>query len=117
MHIIKLERRPCRIDKIFKALADTNRRSLLDELYRNNGQTLNELCVPMTISRQAVTKHLMILEEAELIVVERRGRERRHYLNAAPLGDIYSRWLSKYDQSRAAALEQLKTKLEEEDDE
>ncbi|RLQ94378.1 ArsR family transcriptional regulator [Falsibacillus albus] len=105
------------MDKIFKALADKTRRQLLDRLYQQNGQTLNELCGHLEMSRQAVTKHLYLLEEAGLIIVEWKGRTKVHYLNAEPIAQIYDRWLSKYDQHRVAVLQELKSSLEGEKDE
>ncbi|RUQ27856.1 ArsR family transcriptional regulator [Peribacillus cavernae] len=102
------------MDKIFKALADSSRRQLLDQLFKNNGQTLSELCDHLEMTRQSVTKHLVILEEANLIVVEWQGRNKIHYLNAAPIGEIYDRWIGKYERHRIEALRDLKNKLEEE---
>lgn len=99
------------MDDIFKALADTTRRSLLDRLHSRNGQTLTELCSESAMSRQAVTKHLQILEEAALIIVVWRGREKLHYLNPLPIQEIHDRWLSKYDQQRAKSLADLKKAL------
>ncbi|TDF96281.1 ArsR/SmtB family transcription factor [Paenibacillus piri] len=101
------------MDKVFKALADSSRRQLLDELFKKNGQTLNELCEHLEMTRQSVTKHLLLLEEANLIVVEWHGRHKLHYLNAAPIGDIYDRWIGKYERHRVEALLELKNKLEE----
>lgn len=103
------------MDKIFKALADSSRRQLLDQLFIKNGQTLNELCEHLDMTRQSVTKHLSILEEANLIIVERRGRHKLHFLNVAPIGEIYNRWIRKYDRHRIEALCELKSKLEEEE--
>lgn len=103
------------MDKVFKALADSSRRQLLDELFKNNGQTLNELCEHLEMTRQAVTKHLLILEEANLILIVWQGRNKIHYLNVAPIGEIYDRWISKYDRDRIEALLELKRKLEAED--
>lgn len=102
------------MDKVFKALADASRRRLLDQLFLKNGQTLTELCDHLDMSRQSVTKHLGILEEADLIVVEWQGRSKRHYLNAAPIGEIYDRWIGKFERHRVAALQELKRTLEEE---
>ncbi len=102
------------MDDVFKALADPHRRKLLDELFKKNGQTLSVLCGHLAMTRQSVNKHLLILEEAGLIVVEWRGRHKHHYLNAAPIGDIYERWVKKYDQRRVEALLDLKKSLEEE---
>ncbi|WP_408010421.1 ArsR/SmtB family transcription factor [Pseudalkalibacillus sp. A8] len=104
------------MDKVFKALADANRRRLLDELYKKNGQTLNELCSHLQMTRQAATKHLVVLQEANLIVVEWNGRNKLHYLNAAPIGEIYDRWIGKYERHRIEALNKLKRNLEEERD-
>jgi len=97
-----------KMDAVFKALADSNRRLLLDELYHKNGQTLNELGEHLEMTRQSVTKHLLILQEAELIVVEWKGRHKYHYLNVAPIGEIYDRWVKKYDRLRVEALQALK---------
>ncbi|WCK55229.1 helix-turn-helix domain-containing protein [Aneurinibacillus sp. Ricciae_BoGa-3] len=102
------------MDKIFKALADSSRRRLLDELFKKNGQTLSELCDHLEMTRQSVTKHLLILEQANLIIVEWHGRNKIHYLNAAPIGEIYDRWIGKYASHRIEALSELKKSLEEE---
>ncbi|MED4779866.1 metalloregulator ArsR/SmtB family transcription factor [Brevibacillus choshinensis] len=102
------------MDKVFKALADSTRRQLLDLLFQKNGQSLGEMCEHLDMTRQSVTKHLVILEEAELIVVEWQGRNKLHYLNAAPIADIYDRWIGKYERQRMDALRDLKRKLEEE---
>src|SRR5262249_36229091 len=101
------------VDVVFKALADENRRKLLDELYKNNGQTLTQLCGHLDMSRQAVTKHLRLLERANLVTVVWHGREKLHYLNPVPLHEIYERWISKYERSRLEALSDLKKGLEE----
>jgi DNA-binding transcriptional ArsR family regulator len=101
------------MDKVFKALADSSRRQLLDQLYMTNGQTLNELCRQMNMTRQAVTKHLKILEDANLVAVEWRGREKIHHLNSVPISEIYHRWIQKYESNRLEALNDLKNKLEE----
>jgi len=102
-----------KMDLVFKALADASRRTLLDQLFRQSGQTLGELCEHLESTRQSVTKHLQLLEDAELIVVEWQGRNKRHYLNAAPIADIYDRWIGKYDRLRVEALQDLKKTLEE----
>jgi DNA-binding transcriptional ArsR family regulator len=86
------------MDEVFKALADPSRRELLDSLSARNGQTLHELCAGLDITRQAVSKHLSVLAEANLVTTVRRGREKLHYLNAAPISDITERWISRYDQ-------------------
>src|SRR5215210_7664380 len=100
------------IDEIFKALADPGRRRLLDSLNARNGQNLNELCAVMDMTRQSVTKHLEILEAANLVVVRRQGRERLHYLNAAPIHDVSDRWIGQYHRQRVRALADLKDALE-----
>jgi DNA-binding transcriptional ArsR family regulator len=84
-------------EMVFVALADTSRRRLLDRLRHRNGQTLGEPCEGQTISRQAVTKHLRILEEANLVISEKRGRERLHYLNPVPIHAVAMRWLKLFD--------------------
>lgn len=104
-------------DKVFKALADPSRRKLLDRLFEKNGQSLNELCEPHNMSRQAVTKHLDLLADANLVVTVKRGREKLHYLNPVPIQQIYTRWIGKFEQPRLEALENLKLALEEHDNE
>ncbi len=101
------------MDDIFKALADPGRRKLLDALHAENGQTLGELCRHLEMSRQAVTKHLGILEQANLVVVKWRGREKLHYLNPVPLHEISERWIGKYERHRLQALSELKKGLDE----
>ena len=100
------------MDEVFKALADPSRRQLLDSLNERSGQNLRELCAGLDMARQSVTKHLAILEAANLVVIVRRGRERLHYLNAAPINDIADRWINHYHQERAKALSDLKNALE-----
>src|SRR5512145_2657929 len=100
------------MDEVFKALADPSRRKLLDELHKNNGQTLSELCEHLDMTRQAVTKHLALLETANLIATVWRGREKLHYLNPAPLHEIYERWIGKYERGRLQTLSDLKRCLE-----
>src|SRR3984957_3535537 len=100
------------MDGGFKALGDPGRRPLLDRLNERNGLTLSERCVDMGMARQSVTKHLDVLEAAGLVTTLRRGRERLHYLNAAPITDIADRWIHSYDRARAEALSDLKTALE-----
>jgi DNA-binding transcriptional ArsR family regulator len=100
------------MDAVFKALADGSRRKLLDALYQSNGQTLNELCKHLDMTRQAVTKHLAVLEEASLVAVVWRGREKLHYLNPVPLREICERWIGKYERHRLSALSALKRGLE-----
>ena len=101
------------MDAVFKALADRSRRKLLDLLRTSNGQTLGELCTHLAMTRQAVTKHLGLLESANLVVTVWRGREKLHYLNPVPLHEISERWISKYDTHRLQALGNLKRALEE----
>jgi len=100
------------VNEVFKALADPSRRKLLDELHKNNGQTLSELCEHLDMTRQAVTKHLALLEAANLVATVWRGREKLHYLNPAPLHEIYERWIDKYERRRLRALSDLKRGLE-----
>lgn len=100
------------MDQVFKALADAGRRRLLDRLHAENGQTLGQLCEQMEMSRQAVTKHLMILEAANLVVVVWRGREKLHYLNPVPIHNIADRWIEKFERGRLRVLAELKQHLE-----
>jgi DNA-binding transcriptional ArsR family regulator len=100
------------MDRVFKALADPGRRQLLDRLHAHNGQTLGELCGHLDMSRQAVTKHLKLLEAANLVVTIWRGREKLHYLNPVPILEIADRWIGKYEQGRLRALAELKKRLE-----
>jgi DNA-binding transcriptional ArsR family regulator len=104
------------VDRVFKALAAPERRLLLDRLRSDNGQTLGELCEHLEISRQAVTKHLKLLEGAALVVTRWRGREKLHYLNPMPIHEIAERWIGKYERGRLRALAELKEKLEGETD-
>ena len=101
------------MDAVFKALADPSRRKLLDELRKENGQTLSELCEHLDMTRQAVTKHLVLLQKANLIAAVWRGREKMHYLNPMPLHEIYERWIGKYERHRLQALSDLKKGLEQ----
>ena len=100
-------------DKVFKALADPTRRSLLDRLREQNGQTLSELSEPVAMSRQAATQHLAVLEAAGLVAVVRRGREKLHYLNPVPLHEIGRRWIDTFERPRLRALEAIKQRAEE----
>lgn len=100
------------MDEIFKALADPSRRQLLDRLNERNGQTLRELCEGLDMARQSVSKHLAILEAAELVTTAWRGREKLHYLNAAPVNAIAQRWIGRYARERVRALDDLKATLE-----
>ncbi len=104
------------MDEVFKALADASRRSLLDRLHARNGQTLNELCEGLAMTRQAVTKHLVVLEEANLITTIRHGREKLHYLNPVPIHQIGERWIRKFERGKLAALGELKRQLEKRDE-
>ena len=104
-------------DSVFRALADTSRRQLLDRLHAANGQTLGELCEGLCMTRQAVSKHLAILEAANLVSTQRHGREKRHFLNPVPIHEIAQRWISKFERPRLDALADLKRTLEGEDDE
>jgi DNA-binding transcriptional ArsR family regulator len=101
------------MDKVFKALADESRRELLDRLHANNGQTLGQLCENLGMTRQAVTKHLTILEEANLVVSVWRGREKLHFLNPVPIHEIAERWIVKFERTRLDAIRELKKRLEE----
>ena len=103
------------MDAVFRALADPTRRQLLDSLHVRNGQTLNALCERTDMTRQAVTKHLAILEEANLIATVRNGREKEHYLNPVPINEIAERWIGKFERGRLTALSDLKTRLEREE--
>jgi len=100
-------------DDVFRALADPSRRKLLDSLNARNGQTLNELCAGLEMARQSVSKHLDILEAANLVTTLRRGREKLHFLNPAPISEIGERWIRRYDANRVEALTDLKRALEE----
>ncbi len=104
------------VDKVFKALAAPERRLLLDRLRAANGQTLGQLCPHLDMTRQAVTRHLKLLEEATLVVTIWRGREKLHYLNPMPIHEIAERWIDKYERGRLRALAELKAKLEGEND-
>jgi DNA-binding transcriptional ArsR family regulator len=112
LHIIGMS-----MDAVFRALADPIRRGLLDSLYARNGQGLNELCEGQTITRQAVTKHLAILEEANLVATLKRGREKLHYLNLVPIHEIADRWIGQYERGRLQALGDVKRNLEGKTDE
>jgi DNA-binding transcriptional ArsR family regulator len=104
-------------DDVFRALADRSRRTLLDRLHDDNGQTLSELCAHLDMSRQAVTKHLRILEQANLVATIWRGREKLHYLNPVPIQEIADRWIGKFDRKRLVSLRDIKKRLEGERDE
>ena len=99
-------------DTLFKALADPNRRLLLDLLHAHDGRTLNQLCEHINMTRQGVTQHLALLEAANLVASVRRGREKLHFLNPVPLQEIYERWIAKFEKPRLKAISELKTRLE-----
>jgi DNA-binding transcriptional ArsR family regulator len=104
------------MDEVFKALAHASRRSLLDRLHARNGQTLGELCDGLDMTRQAVTKHLAILEAANLVTAIRHGREKLHYLNPVPIHAIGERWIKKFERGKLTALGELKRRLEKRDE-
>jgi DNA-binding transcriptional ArsR family regulator len=99
-------------DAVFRALADASRRKLLDRLYRQNGQTLGELCEGIDMTRPAVAKHLRILEKANLVAIRWQGREKQHYLNPVPIHEISERWIRKFERKPLSALGELKKRLE-----
>ena len=102
-------------DAVFRALADASRRLLLDRLHKRNGQTLGELCQGIDMTRQAVAKHLAILEAANLVSIKRQGREKLHFINPVPINAIAERWIGKFERPRLGALAKLKRKLEGDD--
>jgi DNA-binding transcriptional ArsR family regulator len=104
------------LDRVFKALADPSRRRLLDLLRATNGQTLGELCEHLDMTRQAVSKHLVVLAAANLVATMRRGREKLHYLNPVPIHEIAERWIAPFERQHLQALDELKRKLEGETD-
>ena len=99
-------------DKVFKALADPTRRALLDALCADNGQSLGQLCTQLQMTRQSVTQHLGLLEDANLLSTVRRGREKLHFINPVPLYEVYQRWVRKFEQQRLGLLHDLKQELE-----
>ena len=101
---------------LFKAIADSGRRKLMDRLHAHDGQTLSELCQHLDMTRQGVTQHLAVLEAANLVAVQWRGREKLHFLNPVPLQEIYDRWIRKFERPRLKALRHLKRRLEEADE-
>ena len=103
-------------DLLFKALADPSRRTLMDLLHANDGQTLGQLCEHLDMTRQGVTQHLDLLEAANLVGTVRCGREKLHFLNPVPLQEIYERWIAKFEKPRVKALSDLKQRLEKTDD-
>jgi DNA-binding transcriptional ArsR family regulator len=104
-------------DKVFKALADPGRRLLLDRLHEDNGQTLGQLCKNLDMTRQAVTKHLKLLEDANLVATLWRGREKLHFLNPVPIHEIAERWIGKYERNRLRVIAELRKRLEGESNE
>jgi len=104
------------MDQVFKPLADASRREVLDRLRADNGLTLNELCACLDMTRQAVSKHLGILEEANLVATVKQGREKLHYLNPVPIHEITERWIGKFERHRLQALSELKKGLEARDE-
>ncbi len=100
------------MDAVFKALADRSRRKLLDQLHKRNGQSLTELCEHLAMTRQAVTKHLRLLEAANLVATVWRGRDKLHYLHPVPIHEISERWIGKYERQGIEALGALKRYLE-----
>jgi DNA-binding transcriptional ArsR family regulator len=107
LHIVCVD-----LDTVFRALADPGRRRLVDLLHEENGQTLGDLCKHMQMTRQGVTQHLALLEQANLVATVWRGREKLHYLNPVPLQDIYDRWIEKFERGRPKALREFKRQLE-----
>ncbi len=105
------------MDIVFKALADESRRQLLDKLHAHSGLTLSQLCEDLAMTRQAVTKHLRILEDANLVVSQKQGRNKLHYLNPVPIQQIAERWIDKFERSQLRLLTDLKKQLEGEADE
>jgi DNA-binding transcriptional ArsR family regulator len=104
-------------DAVFKALADPDRRQMLDRLREKGGLTLGQLCEGHDMTRQGVTRHLALLEAAHLVVTRRKGREKLHFLNPVPINEIYVRWIGKFERGRLDALDNLKQALKESDDE
>ncbi len=103
-------------DRVFKALADASRRALLDDLFRDPGQTLGALASRLAMTRQAVSQHLAVLEAANLVTAVKRGREKLHYLNPVPIHEVHARWIAKFERPRLDALAELKQRLEGDDD-
>ena len=103
------------MDAVFRARADASRRQLLDRLHHRNGQTMNELCDGLPMTRQAVAKHLAVLEDANLVVIEWQGREKLHFINPVPINSIAERWINKFEAPRLNALSELKRTLEGKD--
>ncbi|MBN9736909.1 MULTISPECIES: metalloregulator ArsR/SmtB family transcription factor [unclassified Pseudonocardia] len=104
------------VDAVFRALADPTRRQILDRLHERGGQTLGELCDGLEMSRQAVSKHLGLLESTGLVSAVRRGREKLHHLDPVPIQEIHDRWIGKFERSRVQAITSLRAALEDDDD-
>ncbi|MFP5071855.1 ArsR/SmtB family transcription factor [Pseudonocardia nantongensis] len=104
------------VDAVFRALADPTRRQILDRLHEHSGQTLGELCRGLGMSRQAVSKHLALLEDAGLVSTLRRGREKLHHLDPVPIQEIHDRWIGKFERGRVQVITGLRTALEDSDD-
>ena len=104
------------MDVVFKALADKTRRQLLDLLHAKNGRTLSELCEHLSMTRQGVTQHLQLLEDAHLVTTKWQGREKLHYLNPVPIYEIAERWIAPFERQRLGVLDELKNRLEGESD-
>lgn len=103
-------------DDVFRALADPSRRALLDRLHAKNGQSLGQLCEGLSMTRQAVTKHLGVLEQANLIATRKEGREKLHFINPVPIAEIADRWIRKFERPQLDALAALKANLEGENE-
>jgi len=104
--------KPIDSDKVFKALADPTRRTLLDLLFETNGQPLGQLCQNLSMARQSATQHLGILEDANLVSTVKRGREKLYFINPVPLQEVYERWVKKFERERLGLLHDLKNELE-----
>src|ERR1700682_2508705 len=109
LHVMEM----AEMDEVVRALADPSRRLLLDSLNTRSGQNLHELCAGLSMARQSVSKHLAVLEAANLVTTVWRGREKLHYLNAVPINAIAERWINQYDRQHVRPLADLKTALEE----
>lgn len=110
--IIRMPKEMEETDQVFKAMADPNRRKVLDLLYANNGQTLTALCEQLDMQRQSATQHIEILINANLVTVVWKGREKLHFLNPVPIYEVYERWVRKFEENRLGFLHDLKTQLE-----
>lgn len=110
--IIRMPKEMEETDQVFKAMADPNRRKVLDLLYANNGQTLTALCEQLDMQRQSATQHIEILIKANLVTVVWKGREKLHFINPVPIYEVYARWVRKFEENRLGFLHDLKTQLE-----